>query len=122
MRLFKKKKKRCRVCKQNRHIKFYHVDNKNKDKRSNICKTCKYEAKQFLRQLKRERILAHMGGKCEICGYDKHKVSLQCHHTNPKEKDSNYKNILDWKWEKIVEELKKCELVCANCHIEIHSK
>ena len=49
--------------------------------------------------------------------------ALEFHHLNPNEKDfiiSDRNLILDWNI--IKKELDKCELVCANCHREIHSK
>jgi hypothetical protein len=70
-----------------------------------------------------------MGGKCKICGYNKHNCSLHFHHINPKEKDFNFnigENVIlstkqgQKRWKMIVKELKKCILVCSNCHAEIH--
>ena len=64
-----------------------------------------------------------MGGCCQCCGYNKCNEALEFHHIDPNEKDftfgkvtANPKNKLS-----IVEELKKCILVCANCHREIHN-
>jgi hypothetical protein len=55
---------------------------------------------------------------CAICGYDGCNRSLHFHHTNYKMKcfnvDSNAMNRMD---KKIVIELNKCILLCANCHM-----
>lgn len=61
------------------------------------------------------------GGKCCICGFDLFQEALEFHHVNPEEKEfsvasSNMKNL-----EAQLQELKKCVLVCANCHRGIHS-
>lgn len=60
----------------------------------------------------------HMGGKCSICGYDKCLSALTFHHINPWDKDFEISSKMSW--EAIVQELKKCALVCSNCHAEIH--
>ena len=64
------------------------------------------------------RAIEHMGGKCSICSYD-HPAGLQFHHRNPREKEFEISSRMSWV--RIVEELKKCALVCANCHCEIHA-
>jgi hypothetical protein len=64
-----------------------------------------------------------LGGKCCKCGYNRCLKALQFHHIDPKQKEfhisSNNKSIA---WNIIEKELKKCILVCANCHAEIHDK
>ena len=70
-----------------------------------------------LRRIKRRlKIIAHLGGKCSICGTDK---NLEINHINPKEKTYNIGKIQDGVWEKILEELKKCELLCKDHHKEV---
>lgn len=69
------------------------------------------------------RLVKAMGGKCVICGYCKCENALDFHHLNPLEKDFSFgairANIKNWL--EIVQEIKKCVLLCANCHREIHS-
>jgi predicted HNH restriction endonuclease len=58
------------------------------------------------------------GGKCQVCGYNKYQGALDLHHLRDKEfgiGDKGYTRS----WAKIKEELKKCILVCSNCHREI---
>lgn len=64
-----------------------------------------------------------MGGKCCICGYDRYNGSLALHHLDPSEKDHGIGKILSHprSWDIIVTELRKCILVCLNCHGEIHA-
>lgn len=78
--------------------------------------------KAWRRNCKR-RIVEAMGGACCICNYKKCDSALALHHLDPSKKDiglgairANPKN-----WLSIVEELRKCVLVCHNCHSEIHA-
>lgn len=78
-----------------------------------------YKKKQHDRQ--KERILYVMGDCCQLCGYNKCKQALNLHHIDPAEKDRGISgNLSRNSWKKIVIELRKCILVCANCHQEIH--
>jgi len=63
-----------------------------------------------------------LGGKCQKCGYKKCLSTLTFHHKNPKEKEFNIGIKLDWKEKTILKELKKCDLLCFNCHMELHEK
>lgn len=70
----------------------------------------------------KDRIIQTMGGCCQICGYNKCVQALDLHHINPEEKDRVISgNLLNNAWTKVCNELKKCILVCANCHREIHA-
>lgn len=63
-----------------------------------------------------------MGGGCCVCGYNRSQRALALHHINPDEKDIGLGAIRasPKRWELIVTELRKCVLVCHNCHSEIH--
>ena len=67
----------------------------------------------------KERLLYVMGGKCQICGYDKCQHALEMHHINPEEKEFSIGQNTNLATEKVLNEAKKCVLVCANCHREI---
>lgn len=71
------------------------------------------------RKKRKEDIVYVMGGKCALCGYDKCLRALECHHIDPEEKDKDFGNLC-LNWEAISNELKKCVLLCANCHREVH--
>lgn len=60
--------------------------------------------------------------KCCICGFDKFQEALEFHHVNPKEKAFGIMsgNVVTKSLKKQLQELKKCILVCANCHRGIH--
>ena len=62
-----------------------------------------------------------LGGKCSLCGYDRCDRSLGFHHRDPKKKDFGLGQNMTRSWSAIKKELKKCVLLCANCHGEVHS-
>jgi len=58
--------------------------------------------------------------KCEKCGDNRWYV-LEFHHLDPTEKDFNVSNaITSYGREKLLSEVKKCMVLCANCHREVH--
>lgn len=65
------------------------------------------------------KAIEYKGGSCIRCGYNKCLWALEFHHRKPKEKEFGLAmdNILNWN--KIKNELDKCDLLCANCHREI---
>lgn len=79
------------------------------------------EKQTNFREKRKERILRVMGGRCAICGYNKCSDALELHHIDPSQKEFGISARVDISWEKTSEELKKCILLCANCHRELHS-
>jgi hypothetical protein len=65
------------------------------------------------------KAIVEKGGKCQVCGYDKCPTALEFHHLNPEEKSFSIGGNAKFKrWKQIQEEIKKCDLLCANCHRE----
>jgi hypothetical protein len=64
---------------------------------------------------------------CGRCGYNKCLAAIEFHHKNPSEKLFMISKKLKSNSPKgsnadaIRQEIKKCEIVCANCHREIHN-
>lgn len=75
------------------------------------------------RKTTKDRMVTAMGGKCQCCGYHKCNHSLAFHHIDPTIKDLSFAGIRanPKSWIKVVDELRKCILVCHNCHSEIHA-
>jgi len=75
------------------------------------------------RQDTKEAIVDGLGGKCAICGYNKCNDAFDIHHIDPSKKTMSFAGVRanPKKWASIVEELKNCILLCANCHREIHA-
>jgi hypothetical protein len=79
---------------------------------------------QKLRGLKRKVHLIQLkGGCCEKCGYNKNIAAFDFHHKDPNKKDFNLdvRKLSNTKMTILMEEVEKCDLLCANCHREIHN-
>lgn len=85
------------------------------------CKKC-YDAYIKERWLIRKLLAVKiMGGKCSKCGYSECLQALQLHHRDPNEKDFDGFYLQRVSMEKFLEELKKCDLYCSRCHVELHA-
>ena len=79
-----------------------------------------YQRVKMVRIRMKEKSVAYKGGKCERCGYDKCIWALSFHHRDVSEKEFSLSQYRVMDWGRIKRELDKCELVCENCHREIH--
>lgn len=52
---------------------------------------------------------------CLDCGYNEYAIALQFDHVRG-EKVGNISDLLTSTWDILLEEINKCEVVCANCH------
>lgn len=79
-------------------------------------------AVQRWRKRAKEVVIVGLGGKCMVCGYSKCLAALDAHHLGETKKTQTISSMLATpvKIEKIIEEAKKCVLLCANCHREFH--
>jgi len=80
------------------------------------------EAVKRWRERTKFRIIESMGGACCICGYKKYFVAMELHHIDPSQKELSFGNVTSnpAAWSKIVKELRKCILLCSNCHKGVH--
>lgn len=60
---------------------------------------------------------------CAICGYNENAVALTFHHTDPTTKKFNVSRASEsGSMEKVLAEIEKCVVLCANCHLVLHHK
>ena len=78
---------------------------------------------QQWRTTTKQRMVDSMGAKCACCGYNKCISALDFHHLDASRKEFNLSAamVAPKAWTKLVEELRKCILLCANCHRELHA-
>lgn len=82
----------------------------------------KKERKYILKWAKKIKAIRYLGSKCCYCEED-NIHALDFHHKNPKEKKFQITLVgLHKKWSSIEKEIKKCILLCCNCHIKEHRK
>ena len=126
-------------CKKCGKVKDVSCFNKNPDRKRGYhvwCKECVKEydhnrhAKDRVRlcSLKKQRRLEVRNKyqeykktlKCSVCG-EKDWICLDFHHTDPNTKDGTIGAIVrSWSFERIVKEIEKCNVLCANCHRKLH--
>lgn len=104
---------KCGHCGETDPAKFY-------GHKRRMCGQCHnaYNIKQG--QDKRLRAVKELGGRCIACGFDRYSCALDLHHRDRKMKDPNYRSMRGWSWKNILSELKKCVLLCKNCHAAVH--
>ena len=94
---------------------------RNKEHSSVYCKKCTNEQTVIRQRNLKKQMIDYKGGKCIKCGYDKCINALEFHHVNPNEKDFTLSHLKKYTFNEVIKkELDKCDLVCANCHREIH--
>lgn len=80
------------------------------------------DAVKLWRKNTKIKMVQAMGGKCNICGYNKCMNALEFHHIDMNMKEISFGGARanPVAWNKIANELKKCILLCSNCHREVH--
>lgn len=90
--------------------------------RRRICNVCYVAQKRASR--KKHVVLLEEYKKtctCEHCGSTDYRT-FEFHHRDPSEKDGEISKMVisRFAWKKILEEIKKCLCLCANCHRIVH--
>jgi hypothetical protein len=134
--------KLCRTCGKIRALRFFHFKSVSKGTRSAWCRSCRssYGKRHYLanhdtyirkarkwndknRFENRQRVLEHLyKHPCVDCG-ESNPVILTFDHVIGKKHDEISNMIrLGKTWPTIEEEIKKCDVRCANCHMHKTSK
>lgn len=100
---------------------------RNFSQKSDLCRKCKPKQNRNTygihviswRQRTKIKLVEYKGGKCEKCGYSRCIASLGFHHRNPEMKDFRISGSCR-SFERLKIEVDKCDLLCANCHNELH--
>lgn len=99
-----------------RYREYYH---KHRDKKREYNRNYFANRKRKLYRLS-DNIKHNFG--CSVCGENDPNV-LIFHHINPNEKKTCVSNLIRGNdIDKLLEEMNKCIVLCANCHIKEHKK
>jgi hypothetical protein len=86
------------------------------------CKRCRAERVARRRRRLKATLVAEAGGRCCICGYDRHIGALEFHHVDPRQKRLEIsQDGVTLPLEAVRLEARKCVLVCSNCHAEVEA-
>lgn len=82
-------------------------------------------SKNVINHIKKRKndLIRVLGGKCCICGFNSFVEALEFHHVDPSTKEFgiSQSNAATKALESQLKELKKCILICSNCHKGIHA-
>lgn len=113
-------KRQCRICKEYKSFDEFSPTNKVGNLNS-YCKPCAAKKNRKPKHRFKEECVGYKGGECIICGYKRCIAALEFHHRDPEEKDFSMRDVSKVIFTKeIKKELDKCDLLCSNCHKEIH--
>jgi len=134
--------KMCTKCGQVKLFKEFYVKPKSYGQRKPYCKVCDNkiaERKAYtgntrnrknhskLNRIKWLEFIHADRLSCCKCGYNKTFSALQFHHRDPSQKEFNICQKMTVKFtmdnrNAMFDEIAKCDVLCSNCHIELHEK
>lgn len=86
------------------------------------CKQCRMDRVARRRREIKRTLVEEAGGRCVICGYEKHLEALQFHHLDPSTKQFHLgQGGVSRSLARCRAEARKCALLCANCHAEVEA-
>jgi hypothetical protein len=129
-------KKICNICNKEKELSEFPKNKRTKDGYSGRCLICNRKVvkehyyknkKLYLEKNKRynERkkewwLELKSKLKCNRCS-ENNIVCLDFHHIDPTVKEGNLSHIWkSWSKQRVLDELKKCEVLCKNCHAKEH--
>jgi len=127
----------CCSCKKRKDVEEFNIDNTRNDGYQSSCRECsngigrkhylKYKEQYLARSKARRKngrdfireIKENVG--CYFCE-ESRSACLDFHHEGYEQKCFVVSEILNYNRDKLINEIKKCIVVCANCHRIIHSE
>ena len=124
------KTKKCSSCSNIKSLSDFYSNGyqpNGKKKYKGKCKDCDNKFRYDTFRDKLNIVLKELGKeyKCEKCGYDNNTSALHFHHLDPTQKDFELAEIskttsINTLRDRVTEEIKKCIILCSNCHMEEH--
>ena len=122
----------CSACKETKSLSKFNKDSSRKDGLQYWCTECSRKryretdhvntreyGKQRVADTKEKMVEYLKNKQCINCGEDDH-IVFDFHHVDPSKKDFIISGGYMRKWEKILIEINKCVILCANCHRRVH--
>jgi hypothetical protein len=125
----------CGVSNEEKPLSEFYLRARNKtDGHGNMCRKCntiycrEYHRKHRSRwkkiakdnRLEIRRKIEAMNLKCEVCG-ESHPPCIDFHHRGSDKIACVSKMVSDGtSWQKILDEISKCDVLCSNCHRKVH--
>lgn len=109
----------CADCKLTKSINEFYISKSHNKGVMCYCKSCfnnRCKQRWIDRKLK---AINYKGGKCIDCNLqlcNSHYAVFDFHHLDPTIKDYEWVKLRLTSWNKIIQELDKCVLLCSNCH------
>jgi hypothetical protein len=127
----------CVDCNQDKPIKEFKRDRSLYSGRKPWCKTrgeinhksdytIKYGTKVNIRRTTDRKVIADklleykLAHPCSVCG-ESEPCCIDFHHTNTTQKDFTISSFKKKHWLKVLNEIEKCIVLCANCHRKLHA-
>ena len=94
-------------------------------KRNTRCSECKYCHSAYMKQIYKDKkdLVSNIKAQssCQKCG-EKRFYTLDFHHLDPSIKDKTIARMTsnNYRIDKTLNEIKKCIILCSNCHREFH--
>lgn len=121
----------CGRCKRNLKESNFH---KRGEGLQSICKSCRKEddKHQYSSNGKKEKLIEQQdrnrkivneiknNSKCKYC-IENDPVTFDFHHRNPEEKEFIIAYMMNQNTERLLKEINKCDIICANCHRKLHA-
>jgi transposase-like protein len=86
------------------------------------CLLCRRQRVSNRRRRVKQILLEEAGGRCQLCGYDRTPAALHFHHVDPEQKSFGVAlRGVARSLERCRAEVRKCVLLCANCHAEVEA-
>lgn len=125
----------CTRCEKRKNLDDFAWKNKSKETKSSWCKECfraSYRDRYANDPKEKERVMAKsrqnkIENKEKIIEYLKNNPCVDCGESDPIVLEFDHKEVIGGKgkriphflsrsWARVAEEIKKCEIRCANCH------
>ena len=128
--------KQCSSCQEEKLLSNFRKDKTQTSGYQPRCKICarqagsvtyqKYREKTIARNYERQKAARQLVSNyrethsCTYCD-ENDPVCLDFHHRDPKTKSFKLSSVTTQSTKTIMEEIKKCVLICANCHRKVHA-